>query len=40
MRTAGANGDFSFARGAAAAQIFENFGAESFHRIMASSPSE
>ena len=40
MRTAGAYGDFSFARGAAAAQIFENFGTESFHRIMASSPSE
>jgi len=31
MCTAGANGDFSFARGAAAAQIFENFGAERFH---------
>ncbi len=40
MRTAGANGDFSFACGAAAAQIFENFGAERFHRIMASSPCE
>ena len=40
MCAAGANGHFSFARGAAAAQIFENFGAEGFHRIMASSPSD
>jgi hypothetical protein len=40
MRTAGAHGDFSFARGATAAQIFENFGAKSLHRIMASNPSE
>ncbi len=40
MRPAGTNGNLSFARGAAAAQIFENFGAESFHRIMASSPCE
>ena len=40
MRTARAHGDFSFARGAAAAQIFENFGAKSLHRIMASGPSE
>jgi hypothetical protein len=39
MRPARAHSDFSFARGAAAAQIFEDFGTESFHRIMASSPS-
>ena len=37
MRTAGANSDFTFTRGAAVAQIFEDFGAKSFHRIMASS---
>ena len=40
MGTAGANGDFSFARGAAAAQILENFRAESFHQTRASSPSD
>src|SRR5713226_3497700 len=38
MCAAGAHGDFSFPRGPAVAQIFENFWTERFHWITASNP--
>src|SRR6266566_1799731 len=39
MRAPGTDGHFSFARGPAVAQIFENFRAQSFHRTLASNSS-